>query len=435
MKEQRSRRTLAAASIGNFGEIYDFAIFGFSVPVLSVYFFPAAAPETAVLGMFAVYAVALFARPVGGVLFGALADRIGRIKVLSLTIWMMAAGTMIIGLLPTYASIGLAAPVLLVLCRLAQGLAMGGETSGSTSFVIESAPEEQRGRWIGWIWFFGFLPNAFAATFLLVIQSLVGSNGYMSWAWRIPFLVGGLIGIVGIWLRQSLHDPEEFRQARAEKKAAETFMSAVTNPRNLKAMLQVLLLESILAVSSYLLLAFMYTFLVRQVGMEPRSALLTNATAITISAIFMPISGALSDRIGRRRVILMGAVWITLAAYPAVALAATGEIYSALLGQTLLAIGIGLYAGAAFTIMPELFPTTFRATGHAISYQLAVAVFGGTTPFIATWLVGVFDTKIAPGIYTTAVCGGALLLLRWIPETKGISLRTAGQETGGATKP
>lgn len=153
MTDASAKRRLGAGAIGNFGEIYDFAVFGFSVPILSLHFFPKADPTAALLSTFAVYAVAFFARPVGGLVFGYLADRIGRIKVLATTIWLMAGSTAMIGLLPTHATIGIFAPLLLVLCRVAQGFALGGETTGSTSYVLESAPDDKRGWWVGIIWF------------------------------------------------------------------------------------------------------------------------------------------------------------------------------------------------------------------------------------------------------------------------------------------
>ncbi|MFD2884003.1 MFS transporter [Pseudomonas lini] len=158
-KTTSSRRSLAAGAIGNFGEIYDFAVFGFSIPILSVHFFPGSDRTAALLSTFAVYAVAFVARPLGGLMFGYLADRLGRIRVMAMTVWLMALGTAIIGLLPTYATIGIAAPLLLLLCRIAQGLALGGETTGSTSYIVESAPENRRGYWLGFTLIFLTCPT------------------------------------------------------------------------------------------------------------------------------------------------------------------------------------------------------------------------------------------------------------------------------------
>jgi MHS family proline/betaine transporter-like MFS transporter len=177
-----------------------------------------------------------------------------------------------------------------------------------------------------------------------------------------------------------------------------------------------------------LLLGFMYTFLVRDAHLDSMSALISNALAVLILAAIIPVGGALSDRVGRKMVLTAGAIWIACAAYPAILLAASGTFSGALMGQTLVAIGIGLYGGAAFTAAVEFFPTSFRATGHAVAYQLAVAIFGGTTPLIATWLVGHFATPVAPGYYVIAVAVIGVVAIQFVPETKSVSLRTAAAD-------
>jgi MHS family proline/betaine transporter-like MFS transporter len=418
-----SAHKIGAASIGQFGEIYDFAVFGFSVPVIAAHFFPAGDPNAAILSTFAVYAVAFFARPVGGLIFGFLADRIGRIAVLAITIWLMAAGTALIGLLPTYSSIGIMAPLLLVACRLAQGFAIGGETTGATSFILESAPSHERGRWVGIIWFWAHVPNAAVALMLVVLQLAVGKEAYADWVWRVPFVVGGLIGIVGYWMRRTLDDPEEYREARAEAPAANPLAAAGTS--GLRSMLYVLLIQPVQTIGSYLLLGFMYTFLVREAKLDPTLALTSNAAAILVLSAVIPFAGKLSDRIGRKPVLIAGAAWILLLSYPAILLAASGTLAGVVVGQLLVAIGIGLYDGPAFTAAVEFFPTSFRATGHAVAYQLTVAIFGGTTPLVASWLVSHFGTPLAPGFYVMAIAALGLIGLRFVPETARISLRHA----------
>lgn len=424
------RRKIGAASIGQFGEIYDFAVFGFSVPILAVHFFPASDPVSGILSTFAVYAVAFFARPLGGLAFGFLADKIGRVKVLAVTIWLMAGATAFIGALPTYSSIGIAAPTLLVLCRLLQGFAMGGETSGATSYILESAPDGRRGFWVGIIWFVAHLPNALVALMLVLLQLLAGSEAYFDWLWRVPFLVGGLVGVVGFWMRRNLEDPKEYRDA---KQSSDSAKLRSDRRAGIKSMIYVLLIQPIQTVASYLLLGFMYTFLVRDAHLDSLSALISNALAMLIVAAMIPIGGALSDRIGRKFVLTVGAIWIACAAYPAILLAASGTFSGAMLGQLLVAVGLGLYGGATFVAAVEFFPTTFRATGHAVAYQLAVAIFGGTTPLVAAWLVGHFATPIAPAYYVIAIAVMCAVAVQFVPETKNVSLRTAAanKQPGG----
>lgn len=422
MRQSSSKRTLGAASIGNFGEIYDFAVFGFSVPFIAAHFFPSSDPKAGLLSTFAVYAVAFVARPVGGLLFGYMSDRVGRVKVLAITIWLMALGTAVIGMLPTYASIGLAAPVLLVVCRLCQGLAMGGETTGSTSFVLESAPKHNRGRWVGVIFAFATLPNAVVAVMLLGLQLLVGKETYLDWAWRVPFLIGGLIGVVGYWLRRNLDDPEEYKAAR--KSEFQNPLRAVTKS-GFKSMLYVAMIQPVQTVSAYLLIGFMYTFLVKQAGVDSRVALISNALAIFVYAIFIPIGGHLSDRYGRKAVLSFGALWIAVFAYLSIWMASLGTLPELFIGQILIAIGAGIYSGPCFAAAPEFFPTSFRATGHAIAYQTVVAALGGTTPLISAWLVNSFGSPLAPGWYVTFMAVLCFILVRFVPETKDVDLSTS----------
>lgn len=434
MTALNSKRTLGAASIGNFGEIYDFAVFGFSVPILATHFFPGSDPTAAVLSTFAVYAVAFFARPIGGLFFGYLADRIGRVKVMAMTIWLMAAGTAAMGLLPTYASIGILAPLLLVVCRIAQGLAIGGETTGSTSYILESAPDDRRGFWVGIIWFFAHIPNALVALMLAGMQFAAGPATYADWVWRVPFLIGGLVGVIGFWLRRGVEESTEFKEASRQTRQADPLRAAAR--AGTKPILYVFMIQPLHTVGSYLLLGFMYTFLVRQVKLDPTLALLTNAAAVLSMSAMIPFGGWLSDRIGRKRVLSMGALWTALAAYPAVYLASSGSVSNAFLGQLLVALGIGLYGGASFTAAAEFFPTAYRATGHAIAYQVAVAFFGGTTPLIATWLVNAYGSPLLTGSYVAFVAVVVLIAVQFVPETKGTALRTASVDdsgTAGAT--
>lgn len=430
MKKTSPWRALAAGSIGNFGELYDFAVFGFSVPILAANFFPGGNRVTAILSTFAVYAVAFLARPLGGLFFGMLADRIGRVKVMATTVWLMALGTASMGMLPTYAEVGIIAPILLVTCRFGQGLAIGGETSGSTSYIVEAAPPDRRGRWLGFTLIFSHLPQAFAAFALLGLQFAAGSAAYNEWLWRLPFLLGGLIGIVGFWLRRSIDEPEEFKQATGESGAGSP-LRALFTAGGFRSMLNVLRIQPVYSVGAYLLLGFMYTFLVRVAKLEPLSALFSNAASIVVLALVLPLGGMLSDRFGRKKILSLGAAWVALAAYPAIHLASSGTFSGAILGQLLFAVGLGINGGASFVAAPEFFPTSFRATGHAISYQISVAVFGGTCPFVAALLTQVMDTPLAPSFYVALIAVGCLIGTQFVPETRGVRLRTSVESDSG----
>lgn len=422
LKMRKPKRSLAAGSIGNLCEIYDFAIFGFSIPILSQYFFPNSNPTTALLSTFAAYGAAFIARPFGGILFGMMADRVGRIAVLTVSIWMMALGTMVIGILPTYQSIGIAAPILLLLCRVAQGLAMGGETTGNAAFILESAPSNKRGRWIGWTWFFGYTANAAAALLITILQYTGGAEAYSSWVWRVPFLMGGLVGLVGFWLRRSLDDPKEFKEAMRTEDESNPLRSLGQSGK--RSVLHVIMVQAPLAVGANMMTAFLYPFLIREGGLAAPTALFCNAAALIVLAIMMPISGVLGDRFGRKPVLFAGGLLMALVAYPGLSLAASGTVQAAFLGQVLLALGVGLYGGTAFTTMPELFPTSFRATGHAIAYQLGTVIFGGTAPLIAAWLASEY-MPLAPAGYIIVIGIFGAIAARIIPETSQTDLRTS----------
>lgn len=417
------RRRLAGGVVGTFVEWYDFLIFGMSAPVLAAHFFPKSNPTAAILSTFAVYAIAFFARPLGGVFFGYVGDRGGRIKTLSTTVLLMGAATTVTGLLPTYERIGIAAPVLLVMCRLMQGFSAGGETSGGFSYVIESAPANRRGLWVSIVGCFANLPAALSAVLILALVALLGKPAYTEWAWRIPFLAGGLLSVVGLWLRRRLDDSEEFKEAVRERAAQNPLQSvASSRVRNITI---VVLLIAVQAVAGYILAAYMFSFLVQVAKLDSTSALLTNALAITTLAALMPVFGALADRLGRKPLMFAGAAWLFATAYPAFSLAGSGTVAGAIVGQLLIAIGYSLFASGGFVTMLELFPTSMRYTGHAIAYNLGFAIFGGTTPLIAAALVNSSGSQMAPAHYLMAVTVFGLLIIRLTPETRGVALRSS----------
>ena len=427
MKSSGAVGKIGAISMGNLGEIYDFTVFGLSVPFLAKHFFPAGQPLAAILSTFAVYAVAFGSRPIGGVLFGYLMDRIGRVRVLVITIWLMAAGTAAIGLLPTYGVIGIAAPILLVVARFAQGLAMGGEFTGSMIYIMESAPQGQRGRWVGIAFTFATLPLAIATAILLGFQSVIGKSDYLEWGWRIPFLLGGLIGVVGFAMRRGLDDPDEYKLARKSAAFEDKFRGLTRSAR--KSMLYVVMLMPIQAVAAYLLLGFMYTFLVRQAGLDSKTALLANGAGILTYSLLGAVAGTLSDRFGRKTLLSAGALWIALVAYPSIWLAANGPLLGVAIGQVALGFGIGLYGATCTVTSTELFPTQSRATAHALAYQITVAVLGGTTPLICAWLINALNAPLAPGWYVTGFAVVNLLLIQFLPETKDVVLsRSIGND-------
>lgn len=420
--EVRPHQRLLGGAIGSVVEIFDFSVYALTAPALAIHFFPKGDPAAALLATFAVFAAAFFARPLGGVLFGILGDRLGRMRILSLTVLMMGGATLLTGLLPSYAAIGIAAPILLVICRLVQGLSLGGESSGGYTYVIESAPDNKRGKWIGIVIFALYVPTAFLSLMIVGISGAMGDSAYMEWGWRVPFVIGGVIAGIGFWLRLRLDDPEEFEAAAVEKITVKDTLRGLA--QSWKSIGRILLLQAPQTAAAYLVIGYMFTFVVTYGHLSQFQAQLTTGASVLLLACLGPVFGSISDRVGRKPVLAAGFVWLVLMAYPAFALASNGTVIGALLGQCLLAIGVSLINSAFFVIAVEVFPTRVRYAGHGLAFNLAAAIFGGTTPLVATALVSQFGTPVAPAFYAIGLAltlGLAGFLLT--PETRYVSLR------------
>lgn len=433
MDNQNARRRLLGGVVGTFVEWYDFLIYGLSAPVLALHFFPEANPTAGLLGTFAIYAIAFFIRPLGGLFFGYLGDRMGRIRILSTTILLMGAATVLTGLLPTYASIGLAAPALLLLCRLAQGFSAGGETSGGLSYILESAPPDRRARWVAIGVASSFLPVVLGALFILGLRTGLGEASYTAWAWRLPFILGGVLAVVGLWIRRHLDDPEEFTESVAAAPARNPIRAAART--STRALVTVVLLVAVQAVGAYLLNGYMYTYLVKVVRLEATAALATNSAAVLAIVVLLPVFGAVADHVGRKPLMMAGSIWILALSYPALKLAGTASAAGALAGQLLIAVGVALFAAGGFVAMLELFPTAFRFTGHAIAYSLGYAIFGGTTPLIAAALVSGTGSAMAPAFYMMAIAVLGVAIVSVTHETREVRLRDASTRGSHAEVP
>ncbi|MBD8576889.1 MFS transporter [Pseudomonas syringae] len=415
------RKVIVAAAIGNFVEWFDFAVYGFLATTIALLFFPSGDPSVALLKTFAVFAVAFAFRPLGGIFFGMLGDRIGRKRTLAMTILLMAAATTLIGLLPTYASIGVMAPVLLTLIRCAQGFSAGGEYAGACAYVMEHAPNDRRA------WYGSFLPvstfSAFAtaAVFAYVLEASLSAEVMASWGWRLPFLIAAPMGLIGLYLRWQLEETPAFQAVSDEHAVAHSPLKE-TLTRQARPMLCLGAFVSLTALSFYMFTTYFATYLQVAGGLSRATALLVALIALLFAAAICPLAGAFSDKVGRRKTIVTTCALLIVAVLPSFLMASSGSFAASVAGVMLLAVGAVLSGVVTAALLSEVFPTRTRYTASAITYNMAYTLFGGTAPLVATWLISTTGSNLAPAFYLVAVALLALIGGLALPETSRISL-------------
>lgn len=417
-----SRQVAVAAGIGHFLEWFDFAVYGFLAATLGRLFFPSDNPTTSLLASLAVFGVAFFFRPLGGLVIGAFGDRVGRRAALSLAIVVMGICTIGIGVLPTYASIGIAAPILLVLLRCAQGFSAGGEYAGAAAFLVEYAPERKRGLFSSVVSAGASLGVMFGGIVTLVLTTMLSADQMSSWGWRVPFLVAGPLSVLGLYVRLRLEDTPVYRSLQqAHEVEHAPLTSAAKHSRS--GILLVFACTSVTGLAFYYLATYVNTFLTTQIGMTSTSALLLAVAGLTMYSVMCPFAGMVGDRIGRRPTMLIGAAGVAMMAVPTFALLATGNWALALVGLALLAWFEALCNVMLGVIMVELFAARLRVTGSSVGFNMAQALVGGPGPFVAASIAAAFALIVAPAVYLALVATVAFLALwKWLPETRGSSL-------------
>ena len=415
------KKVVWAASIGNFVEWFDFAIYGFLATTIAQIFFPSGDTTTALLKTFAVFAVAFAFRPLGGLVFGMLGDRLGRRRVLSLTILLMAGATTLIGFLPTYASTGLMAPVLLTLIRCVQGFSAGGEYAGACIYLIEHAPSHKRARYGSAALVSTFASFAAAAVVTYLLNTFLSTEEMLSYGWRLPFLIAAPLGLVGLYLRWQLDETPAFKVIAATERGVHAPLRE-TLREQAGAMCCLGAFISLTALSFYICTTYFVTYLQLQGGLPRPTALLISVLTLVFAAGLCPLAGAYSDYIGRRRTILTAALWLLVTIYPAFLLASSGTFVASLIGACLLAVGAVLCGVVTAVLLSEVFPTHTRYTASAITYNMAYTIFGGTAPFMATWLIEQTGSSMAPAFYLAGIALFALAGGLSLPETCGRSL-------------
>jgi MHS family proline/betaine transporter-like MFS transporter len=412
------RRTVIAGLAGNVMEWYDFGVYGFFAFAIGSQFFPSHDPATSLLASFSVFAVGFLARPMGGLLFGHIGDRLGRRFAVIASVVMMVVPTCLMGLLPTYEQIGVAAPVILIVLRLAQGLSVGGEYTTSMVLLVEEAQPKRRGR-VG-----SFAP--FGAFGGLLLGSAVGAaitaslpaDHAAAWGWRVAFLFGLIIGLVVLYVRRRL-PPEETILASEEARRSpivEAFRTQWTT------ILKVLGLNLANAIGFYLCFVFVTTWLSQLDNhVSQTTALVLNSLGLLILMLATPLSGILSDRIGRKPMIFIGTAGLAIFAWPLFWLMSHGTVPAIVVGQGGLALLMSCFTGASPAFMVDAFPKYVRCSGLSIGYNLALTIFGGTVPMVAVYLIARTGDILSPAFYLVAAAAISLsmvLLIRGPQETE-----------------
>ncbi len=416
------RKAMRGAAIGNTVEWYDFAIYSTLAIYIADQFFPSGDETAALLSTFAVFAAAFFMRPLGGFFFGPLGDRIGRQRVLALVIILMSGSTFLIGLVPSYDSIGVAAPLLLLLLRCVQGFSAGGEYGSGACYLAEFAPDKNRGfvvSFLVWSVVVGFLLGSLTVTGL---ETLLSESAMSSYGWRIPFLIAGVLGVVGLYIRLRLGDTPEFETLRDKGEVAESPLKEAL-ATSWRPILQIIGLVVIHNVGFYIVFTYLPTYFTKTLEFTKTNAFVSITIASVVAIILIPPLGALSDRIGRKPLLIAGAVGFAVFAYPLFLLLNTGSLVAAIAAHAGLAAIESVFVSASLAAGAELFATRVRSSGYSIGYNVSVAIFGGTAPYVATWLVARTGNELAPAYYVIAAAIITLATVMTMRETAAAPLR------------
>jgi MHS family proline/betaine transporter-like MFS transporter len=413
-----ARQAIWAASIGNVLEWYDFSVYGFFAASIGRNFFPTGDEVTELLASFAAFGVGFLARPLGGIMIGRLGDVKGRKTALLLAIFLMAAGTLMIGLVPTYARIGIAAPILVFVARLIQGFSAGGQWGGSTTFIVEWSASGRRG-------FYGSFQQCSVVAGLLLgslsgalVNTVLIPGQVMSWGWRIPFLLGGVLVPVGIYMRRNIDETPAYRKS-AQGSSAPAGDAA---PFWLAA--RAFGFTVLWTVVFYIYLTYMPTFTKTYARLSSAHALWSNTIGLIVLMVAIPLMGGLSDRVGRRPLLLACCAAFIVLPYPVARLFLSGPPFAVIiLVQIVFGVIISLFSGPGPAAISEIFPTRSRSTWMTTGYALATAIFGGFAPYIASWLIKETGNPVSWVYYVMAAAVVTAATIYRLEETAHKPLR------------
>lgn len=414
-------RAVAASAIGNATEWFDYGVYAVSVGYITHNFFPG---EYGTVLALATFAFSFLVRPLGGLFWGPLGDRLGRKAILALTIILMAGATFCIGLLPSVETIGVLAPILLIVLRAVQGFSTGGEYGGAATFMAEYAPDRKRG-FLGSFLEFGTM-GGFALGSLIVLlgETFLGHDGMMEWGWRIPFLIAGPMGLIGMYLRSKLGETPVFEEA---EELDATQDSALGGLKDLltsywRPILTMAGLVIAVNVVNYTLLSYMPTYLEGTGGMEYQTVLTISFVTQFGMMLLIPFAGSLSDRLGRKPVWRISLIGLIVMSVPMYMLMSRG-VWGTLIGISVLGLLYVLQLATISATFPAMFPTKVRFAGFAITYNVSTSLFGGTAPSVNEALIEATGSSLVPAFYMVAACIVGLIAVHFMKETVGASLR------------
>ena len=414
------RRAASASFMGNFVEWFDYAAYGYLATVIALTFFPQTDKATGLLATFAVFALSFIVRPLGGLVWGHFGDKYGRRSALSWSILIMSVSTFCIGILPTYNHIGLWAPALLLMIRLFQGFSASGEYAGASAFLAEYAPEGKRGLYTSIVPASTAAGLLFGAVFVAGLHSWMSVEDLHSWGWRLPFLLAAPFGLVGRYIRMSLQDTPKFLEMEKRLEAKECATHApvrellTVHRRSVMIGIGVTCLN---AVAFYLLLSYMPTYLSTEMGMSESDSFMASTVSLATYIGLIFLMGKLSDRFGRKTMLLTASVLFLVLTWPLFGMLNNQPLIVILMIQIAFGAILAMNDGTLPCFLSEIFPTRVRFSGFAFSFNIANAVFGGTAPFIATWLIQLTGNKMAPAWYLLAAAFVALIAMLASRET------------------
>jgi MHS family proline/betaine transporter-like MFS transporter len=421
VNQKSIRKSVVAGSVGVFVHWFDWAIYAYLASTLSIVFFPDQDRTAGLLAVFGVFAISFGARPIGALLFGAMGDRIGRKKTLTYVILAMAASTMLLGLLPSYASIGIWAPILLLVARIIQGLAAGGEFGSAAAFLAEYSPTKRRGFGVSFLEVGSLLGFLGASLAVLVLNTLLTADDVNSWGWRIPFLLATPLGLIGFYIRNKIEDTPEFREL-TELDAVPQSPIKESFTRGWRQMLQTSGIEIMMNVTFYIVLVYLLTYQEIELGISTSDAALFSTAASIAALITVPLFGALSDRVGRRLPLIVASVLLIVFSYPLFLVMHSGTSWAGLVSTVGLGLILAIILGVHAVTVAELFPTRTRQTSLSIVYAVTAAIFAGTVPYVLTWLIAHTGNQMMPAFYLILVGLLGLGTMLTVKETRGIDL-------------